>query len=77
MMQRMKLRVYRTLWGVLAETDGDKAASPFLDLDSGNSRTVSLSRKTFWDTADNFFYLSERSFMYVTVSCWFLISFVI
>ena len=24
----MKLRVYRTLWGVLQETDGDKAGSP-------------------------------------------------
>ena len=29
----MKLEVYRTLWGVLAETDGDKAGSPVLDLE--------------------------------------------
>jgi len=29
----MKLRVFRTLWGVLAETDGDKAGSPVLDLE--------------------------------------------
>jgi len=29
----MKLRVYRTLWGVLADTDGEKAECPFLDID--------------------------------------------
>ena len=29
----MKLLVFRTLWGVLAETDGDKAGSPVLDLE--------------------------------------------
>ena len=29
----MKLRVFRTLWGVLAETDGDKAGSPVLQLE--------------------------------------------
>jgi len=26
----MKLRIYRTLWGILEETDGGKAGSPFL-----------------------------------------------
>merc|ERR1719244_855427 len=26
----MKLRVYRTLWGILTETDGEKAESPML-----------------------------------------------
>ena len=30
----MKLRVYRTLWGVLSDTDGDKAKSPFLDIEA-------------------------------------------
>ena len=29
----MKLKVYRTLWGVLQETDGDKAGSPVLGLE--------------------------------------------
>ena len=29
----MKLRVFRTLWGVLADTDGEKAESPVLDID--------------------------------------------
>ena len=32
----MKLRVYRTLWGVLHETDGASAESPFLDTDEGS-----------------------------------------
>ena len=31
----MQLRVYRGLWGILTETDGVKAGSPYLDLDSG------------------------------------------
>ena len=29
----MRLRVYRTLWGVLGECDGDKAGSPVLGLE--------------------------------------------
>jgi len=29
----MKLRVFRTLWGVLADTDGEKAESPVLDIE--------------------------------------------
>ena len=29
----MKLRVFRTLWGVLGECDGDKAGSPVLGLE--------------------------------------------
>jgi len=30
----MKLQSYRGLWGILTETDGEKAGSPFLDLES-------------------------------------------
>ena len=32
---RMKLRVYRTLWGVLAEADGQLAESPFTNTEQG------------------------------------------
>ena len=31
----MKLRMYRGLWGVLTETDGERAGSPFLDFEKG------------------------------------------
>lgn len=30
----MKLQSYRGLWGILTETDGEKAGSPFLDLEA-------------------------------------------
>ena len=36
----MKLRVYRTLWGVLAEADGASAESPFLGTEEGNGHSV-------------------------------------
>ena len=38
----MKLRVYRTLWGVLAEADGASAESPFLgtEEDYGHGQSV-------------------------------------
>ena len=38
----MKLRVYRTLWGVLAEADGASAESPFLGTEEGNGQSVFL-----------------------------------
>ena len=38
----MKLRVYRTLWGVLKETDGDKAGSPFLELEEALAEIARL-----------------------------------
>ena len=34
----MKLKVYRTLWGVLTETDGEKAESPVLQTEEGKGR---------------------------------------
>ena len=38
----MKLRVYRTLWGVLQETDGDKAGSPVPGLEEALAEIARL-----------------------------------
>ena len=38
----MKLKVYRTLWGVLQETDGDKAGSPVLGLEQAMAEIARL-----------------------------------
>ena len=38
----MKLKVYRTLWGVLQETDGDKAGSPVLGLEEAMAEIARL-----------------------------------
>ena len=38
----MKLCVYRTLWGILKETDGDKAESPFLELEGAMAEIARL-----------------------------------
>jgi hypothetical protein len=36
----MKLRMYRGLWGVLTETEGEKAGSPFLEFEAGNLEII-------------------------------------
>ena len=38
----MKLKVYRTLWGVLQETDGDKAGSPVPGLEEAMAEIARL-----------------------------------
>ena len=49
----MKLRVFRTLWGVLSEADGDKAGSPVLELEDalkeiGSTHFAKIGKKRYY-----------------------------